>query len=151
MNLWMIILLVISAWIREMNWEIQRLLPGDVLDNSTFAFVGTESDNAAAGSAIGRETLSKSIYAINDISNSGLWDMDGLGRVRVKPGDKVTYRLTYGLLTSDVEELTFDDYFPLPVFDVTDPDDDGSAGPSWSFSSAGGIPGPGVVTLMLPG
>ena len=126
-------------------------ITGDVLDNSTFTVVGTESDNAAAGAAIGRETLSKSIYAINDISNSALWDMDGLGRVRVKPGDKITYRLTYGLLTSDVEELTFDDYFPLPVFDVTDPDDDGLIGPSWSFSSAGGIPTPGVVTLMLPG
>ncbi len=124
---------------------------GDVLDNTSGGVVGVESDDAAAGTAIGRETLSKSIYAINGETNSALWDRDALGRVRVNPGDVVTYELEYDLLTSDVEELTFDDYFPLPVFDVTDPDDDGAAGPSWTFSSSGGIPAPGVVGLLLPG
>jgi len=66
------------------------------------------------------------------------------------PGDMITYRLTYDLLTSDVEELTFDDYFPLPVFHVGDPDEDGNPGPDWTFSPAGGIPGPGVVTPLDP-
>ncbi|HDD62422.1 MAG TPA: isopeptide-forming domain-containing fimbrial protein, partial [Chloroflexi bacterium] len=124
---------------------------GDILDNSTWTLVGSESDDAEAIESIGRESLAKKIYAINDETNSALWERDGLGRVRIKPGDKVTYELEYGLLTSDVEELTFDDFFPLPVFDVTDPDDDGAAGPAWSFSAAGGIPSPGVVTLRLPG
>ena len=125
-------------------------ITGDVLDNTTGGIVGAESDNATAGAAIGREILSKSIYAINGDDIPGNWDTDALGRVRVKPGDIVTYNLEYGLLTSDVEELTFDDYFPLPVFDVTDPDADG-ASETWSFSSAGGIPAPGVVGLQLPG
>ena len=58
--------------------------------------------------------------------------------------------MTYGLLTSDVEELSFDDYFPLPVFHVNDPDEDGTPGPAWAFSSAGGIPAPGVVGLLDP-
>ena len=124
---------------------------GDILDNTSWLMIGSESDIAVASDSIGRETLGKSIYAINNVTNSLLWERDALGRVRIKPGDKLTYNLTYDLLTSDVEELTFDDYFPLPVFDVLDPDVDGLAGPSWSFSAAGGIPAPGVVTLKLPG
>ena len=120
---------------------------GDVLDNTTFNSVDSETDNATAGAVIGRYSLAKTIYAINDDINSAAWDRDSLGRIRIKPGDKITYRLTYDLLTSDVEELTFDDYFPLPVFDVTDPDDVGGAGPAWSFTSAVAIPAPGVVAL----
>ena len=127
---------------------------GDVLDNSSFIFVGTEEDDAAAGVAIGREILSKSIFAINNEDDDTTWDRDSLGRVRIKPGDKITYRLTYGLLTSDVEELTFDDYFPLPVFDVDDPDEDGTGGHIWTFTESvpypHGCPDPGAVTLLLP-
>ena len=120
---------------------------GDVLDNSTFSVLSSESDNATANSVIGRYTLAKTIYAINDNTLPSSWPKDSLGRIRINPGDKITYRLTYDLLTSDVEELTFDDYFPLPVFDVTDPDDNGAAGPSWSFLNAVAIPDPGVVSL----
>jgi len=127
------------------------VVSGDVLNNITFAVIGSESDNATAGTAIGRESLSKSIYAINNDPIPSNWVYDSLGRIRIKPGDKITYRLTYGLLTSDVEELSFDDYFPLPVFHVNDPDENGAPGPTWSFSDAGGIPDPGIVTLLLTG
>ena len=130
---------------------------GDLLNNASWIVVDTEDDNATAGAEIGREDLSKSIYAINDDIDDTAWDRDGLGRIRVKPGDKITYRLTYGLLTSDVEELTFDDYFPLPVFHVDDPDEDGIGSHVWTFDDSvvsvtnpDGIPDPGVVTLVLP-
>ena len=51
----------------------------------------------------------------NDLSD-GLIGYDAL--TEVAPGDTITYRLTYQLPISDVEELQFTDFFPLPVFDV---------------------------------
>ncbi len=51
----------------------------------------------------------------------------------IEPGDTVTYRLQYTLTTSDFEDLFLNDYLPLPVFDVGDPDDDGTPGPAWVF------------------
>ncbi len=120
-------------------------MQGRNLDTGTFQPTGsTVTDDATASLSIGRADLTKSVYAINDDTNL---PTDGNGNVVIKPGDKVTYRLTYTLPTSDVEELSFDDFLPLPVFDVSDPDADGSSGPAWSFSAAGGIPAAGVVTL----
>ncbi len=116
----------------------------DLLDTITFTPGPLVTDDATASFAIGRGNLNKTIYAVN---GSTSLPVDSNGNVIVKPGDEVTYRLTYDLTTSDVEALTFVDYLPLPVFDVADPNADGTAGPSWSFSSAGGIPTSGVVTL----
>lgn len=130
------------------------IIDGDIFDNVSGLQEGDEDDNATAGAEIGREELSKSIYAINDDSNDANWDKDALGRIRIKPGDKITYRLTYDLLTSDVEELTFDDYFPLPVFHVDDPDENGGPSHVWTFTESvpypHGCPDPGAVTLYLP-
>ncbi len=118
---------------------------GRLLDTQSFAPTGNNvTDDSTASFSIGRSDLSKSIYAINSDTNL---PTDASGNIMINPGDEVTYRLTYDLPTSDVEELTFADYFPLPVFDVDDPDQDGASGPAWTFSSAGGIPASGVVTL----
>ena len=54
------------------------VISGNVLDNTTFGVVGSESDNATAGIMIGRESLTKSIYAINDVTNTLLWEYDSL-------------------------------------------------------------------------
>ncbi|MCB1052188.1 MAG: isopeptide-forming domain-containing fimbrial protein, partial [Acidobacteria bacterium] len=35
------------------------------------------------------------------------------------PGDVVTYRLSLGIPSGDTEGIVFEDFFPLPVFDVT--------------------------------
>jgi hypothetical protein len=42
----------------------------------------------------------------------------------VHPGDQVTFRITYTVPSSDAENLTIQDWLPLPIFDVTDPDGD---------------------------
>ncbi|MFZ5885657.1 MAG: sortase [Chloroflexota bacterium] len=84
-----------------------------------------EADSSSAGVSIGRGSLTKSIYAVNGSAPAS--------PVEVKPGDTVTYRLTYSLPTGDVENLSFDDYLPLPVFHVGDPDENGTAGPAWVF------------------
>ncbi len=120
-------------------------IQGRNLNTGTFQPTGyTVTDDATADLTIGRRNLQKSIYAIN---GSTTLPTDSNGNVIIKPGDEVTFRLKYVLPTSDEEELSFDDYLPLPVFHVDDPDQDGNPGPAWTFSSAGGIPSPGVVTL----
>jgi len=127
---------------------------GNVLRTDTFASQGNlEDDDSAARVTLGRELLAKTIYAVTE--SDGVTLVCGPGAavdpcpaaVLVEPGDKVTYRLAYVLPTSNVEDLTFTDYLPLPVFHVSDPDDNGVAGPAWTFSTAGGIPASGVVTL----
>ncbi len=120
-----------------------------LLDTQTFNPIGGNvTDDSEASFSIGRASLTKSIYAINGDTNSSNWETDSSGNYyTISPGDTITYRLDYDLPTSDVEGLTFDDFFPLPVFDVDDPDQDGASGPSWTFSSAGGIPAAGTVTL----
>ncbi len=85
-----------------------------------------EDDDSASASIIGRGILTKSVYAINGSTSFST-------PVEVRPGDTVTYRLTNTLPTGDVEDLEFDDYLPLPVFHVGDPDENGVAGPAWTF------------------
>lgn len=121
------------------------LVGGSVLSTDDFTSQGTaEDDDSAASVTLGRDELSKDIYAVN---GSTSLPVDGSGNVLIKPGDTVTYRLTYGLPISNVEDLYFSDFLPLPVFHVGDPDEDGTPGPAWTFSAAGGIPASGVVTL----
>jgi LPXTG-site transpeptidase (sortase) family protein len=100
---------------------------GDVLDTDDFTPTGfNETDGSSAGLSIGTGTLSKSIYALNGSTTLP-------SPVEVKPGDSLTYRIQYILPTSDEENLELTDYLPLPIFNVTDPNGDGSAGPVWSF------------------
>jgi LPXTG-site transpeptidase (sortase) family protein len=107
--------------------------------------MGTEADGSTELITIARGNIAKTIYSINGAAPIG-------SPVRITVGDKVTYRVRYVMNTSDVEDLEFTDYFPLPIFDVTDPDADGVDGPAWGFDSTKATgPGntfiPGVVKL----
>jgi LPXTG-site transpeptidase (sortase) family protein len=87
---------------------------GNVLDTLTFAATGsTEDDDATTSRTIDTGSLAKSIYAVNGTAPIG-------SPIRVKPGDTVTYRITYVMPTSDEENLEFTDYLPLPIFDATE-------------------------------
>ena len=99
---------------------------GDVLDTSTFVSTGTATDVSAATINIPTGTLTKEIYQVNGAAPGS--------PVLIKPGDNVTYRITYHLPTGDEENLSFADYLPLPIFSVSDPDGNGTAGPAWSFN-----------------
>jgi|GEM_PF-1893169 len=108
----------------------------DVLDADTTNDPGTpdaltptgqrEDDDTAALIGISDGALFKSIYAINGVVAPGADTdddpddgLDGYtSDIEVTPGDSITYRLTYQLPTSDVEEFQLTDFFPLPVFDV---------------------------------
>jgi fimbrial isopeptide formation D2 family protein/uncharacterized repeat protein (TIGR01451 family) len=101
---------------------------GDLLDTSTFNPTGSnELDSSSASQSIGTGTLTKTIYALNGNPPGN--------PVEVKPGDELTYRITYTLPTSDEENLEFNDFLPLPIFQVGDPDDDGVVGPAWAFDT----------------
>ncbi len=114
---------------------------GDVLATDDLSPTGeSEADGSSAETTIARGQVSKTIYAVN----GGVW---GGGIPQVAPGDAVTFRITYTMPASDVEDLRFVDYLPLPIFHVDDADADGAAGPAWSYSNAprGTIPDSGVV------
>ena len=88
---------------------------GDVLTNQTLVPTGfSESDDSADALDIATGQVSKAIYAVN--GNTGFTDLD------IAPGDDITFRLTYVLPLSTVENLRVVDFLPLPVFDVDLPD-----------------------------
>ena len=43
-------------------------------------------------------------------------------RWSLTPGDAVTYRWQYNFVLGDFEKFTFEDFLPLPIFRVGDPD-----------------------------
>ena len=103
-------------------------IQGGVLDNETLTFTGfAEADGSSAGVSIARAELQKAIYAINGSTAVP-------SPTTVRPGDEITFRVEYDLVTSDVEELYLTDYLPLPILDVDDPNGDGTTGDSWSLT-----------------
>ena len=103
------------------------IINGEVLDVDDLSVTGfVEEDDTAAEVFIQEGELYKSIYAINGEIFSGADTdanlSDGLegyaSGINIAPGDEVTYRLTYTLPTTDVEDLTLTDYFPLPIYDA---------------------------------
>lgn len=87
---------------------------GAVLNTATFAPSGqSESDTSGAGVSIVFGVLNKTVYAVNGSTTFTT-------PVRVRPGDTVTYRITYSLPTSDFEDLVITDYLPLPIFDASE-------------------------------
>ena len=100
-----------------------------------------DADGSSSNVGIPVGSIEKDIYALNGSLVSGL--------VTVKPGDDVTYRLTYTLPTADQADLVFIDYLPLPIYDVADPDNDPSTTGGWVTQFTAGdinaaIPAAGV-------
>ena len=99
-----------------------------------------DADGSSSSVGIPVGSIEKDIYAVNGTLVSGL--------VTVKPGDDVTYRLTYTLPTADQADLVFIDYLPLPTYDVADPDNDPSTTGGWVTQfTAGDI----NAAFLLPG
>ncbi|MEL6910708.1 MAG: SdrD B-like domain-containing protein, partial [Cyanobacteria bacterium J06598_4] len=87
-----------------------------------------EADDTGTEISIASGNLYKSIYAINGVVAGGAAGdtniSDGVtgyvSGVEVDPGDEITYRLTFQLPVSDVEQLTLKDFFPLPAYDAAE-------------------------------
>ncbi len=103
---------------------------GTLLENATLTPNSVtpqiEADDSDESLSIGRDVLAKSITAIN--GSTSIPDP-----INVKPGDEITFQLTYDLVTSDVEDLYITDYLPLPVLDVDDFNADGTGGDIWGW------------------
>ena len=120
-------------------------IDGDLLsvDDAVTSTGSTEADTSSADVSIPYGVITKSIYAVNEITAFS-------SPVSVSPGDRVTYRVTYSLPTSDFEDLELSDYLPLPVL---------TAGEVTTFSNTiCGVPGAGISCLgptdsyhLLPG
>jgi LPXTG-site transpeptidase (sortase) family protein len=121
---------------------------GRLLDTDTFAPGPFVADDAEEEFAIGAGSLTKRIYAINGSTSFP-------SPAEIKPGDAVTYRITYGMPTSDEENLEFTDYLPLPIFYVEDgnandydtlgPPGPHNDDPDWFFDAVGQSGQPMVI------
>ncbi|MGC8988742.1 MAG: isopeptide-forming domain-containing fimbrial protein, partial [Verrucomicrobiia bacterium] len=110
----------------------ELLRPADLRPLGTF-----ETDDTAARLAMPETSVTKSVYAVNG-------DTPLPSPLVIRPGDTITFRLEMPLFTGDVEIFRLSDFVPLPVFDVADPDADGTPGPAWTRDASGSIvPPPG--------
>ena len=107
---------------------------GRLLDGALSPVIGPVmvTDTSGASVTVPNETVSLSIYALNGSTLGPLTD--------IKPGDDVTFRLEYDLVTGDLEDFLLDAYLPLPVFSVDDIDANGAGGDSFVLDNGSAIP-----------
>ena len=114
--------------------------------------IGGARDDSARQVTIVTGILKKTVYAVKrggaevcGLSTSPCSNLpDPLQEVR--PGDAVTFRIEYAIPSGDAENVLIEDWLPLPIFDVGDPDADPNANPPWTFAGScpsSGIPAPG--------
>ncbi len=93
------------------------IIDGAILQVNNLAPNGSrEVDDSGAAVIVPQGDLVKSIYAVDGVVCSG----GECTSVQVAPGGTVTYRIRYTLPTSDMEDLLFIDYLPLPVLRSTE-------------------------------
>jgi large repetitive protein len=81
-----------------------------LLKNPILVTGGSETDNSAASLTVPTNTIQTSIITVNGAAPSG--------SVELKPGDVVTFRMSYDLTTGDYESFSLTSYLPLPLFDL---------------------------------
>ena len=79
---------------------------------------GSESDDSSTVSTVPKGHIE---LILSDLNDSGA----PAPGAELKPGDEVTFQLTYDLVTGDYENLKLTAYLPLPLFDVS--------GITWQF------------------
>ncbi len=110
----------------------------------------TATDDSETLTSIAADVITKTVYAVKRSGQEicGPTTSPCPAKPQVTPGDEVTFRIEKVIPSSDAENLTIQDWLPLPVFDVADPDANGTSGPPMSFSAAAcGIPAPGQACL----
>ncbi|WP_052448056.1 DUF4347 domain-containing protein, partial [Aeromonas bivalvium] len=74
------------------------------------------------------------------------------GTVELRPGDEVTFRLSYDLVTGDYEQFKLTAYLPLPLFDLSGINwSEGTGVGQWHFGSGDTNLGPLVSVTTGPG
>jgi uncharacterized repeat protein (TIGR01451 family) len=120
------------------------------------------TDDSKTLTAIVSDVIKKTVYAVKrgtaiicGPSGTPCSNVPNLAQ-EVRPGDEVTFRIEKTIPSSDAEQLNVQDWPPLPVFDVNDPDANGTPGPSWPSTvtatcSPFSLPVPGQACKRLPG
>ena len=84
---------------------------GTVLNNADLsATASIPTEDSGVTLTLNHGTLTKSIYAVNGSTTLS-------NPVTLSPQNTITFRFQYELPTSDVEDLEFTDFLPLPVLD----------------------------------
>ncbi len=102
----------------------------------------TTSDDSGTGLRIVSSPFTKTIYAVNGLTNGFL------NPPHLAPGDTVTFRLTKTIPSGDAENVVLRDFPPLPVLKVTDPTGNGSNTP-WTMVLPGVLPPAGSWSVGL--
>ena len=91
----------------------EPLMSRDVLNIEGQLTYGIENGNPACTLPIGIGYSVESVEVVKEVIST-----PALGDVYV-PGEIVTYRLTMLVPSEDVKDVVFEDFFPLPIHDVT--------------------------------
>ena len=110
---------------------------GSIRDNTTLAPTGFNEtdDSSATATIVSGELNAKELAFINGVPVTGT-------NLDIEVGDEVTFRVSYDLPQSSIEDLVINDFLPLPVFNVNEIDPalvDFSANGSDTPPPAGGI------------
>lgn len=123
----------------ELVWDVHavtgNLAPGTT---GTITYTGTIDQNYEPGPdpVLASDSLSNTVSNTYSLTAGASSCSDGSGasigilpvsinksivnvQAEYVPGDTITYRLTLEVPSGDTEAIVFEDYFPLPVFDVT--------------------------------
>ena len=133
--------------------NVGRYVQGNVQTIVGSAWTGTRGipvDGSSVSQSINTGTMTKTLYALDGVTNPASWPKDSNGNTRITPGDQVTYRIEYDLPTSDEENMEFKDYLPLPIFDVDDPQQTGGSGWTWIFDVPAGSPPSATIDANAP-
>lgn len=85
---------------------------GTVLNNSDLSSTSNiASEDSGVALVLEYGSLTKSIYAVNGSTTFP-------NPVTLSPNDTISFRYQYTLPTSDVEDLAFTDFLPLPILDA---------------------------------
>ena len=102
---------------------------------------GTVTDGSSVTNEVAPGQLVLQVVAVNG-QTADLTD--------IKPGDTVTYAMTYSLTSGDYGNLDLTAYLPLPVFSTTDPLSNGGNVSTFSQDSSDAFPTAGTYKLVNP-
>ncbi|WP_419710434.1 VCBS domain-containing protein [Pseudomonas sp. NFX224] len=84
---------------------------GTLLQDQFNLTTGSETDGSATTSVIPTSNVDISLVEVNNGAPPGNGEL--------RPGDEVTFELSYDLVTGDYEQFKLTAYLPLPLFDIT--------------------------------
>lgn len=118
------------------------LLTGTVVLDP-FNIGDNQSDDSRATATIPTSQVDMAILQVNGAAPTG--------NVELHPGDVVTFRMSYDLVTGDYENFKLTAFLPLPLFDASGAWTNGSGIGQWQYGAGDTHPGSVVSVAAGPG